>query len=154
LTSIKVPAGVAAEGPDDQVVEAVAVHVTRRAHRIAALVARVDSVEPEAVAAIERRQVERSRPPPRLPEHHIALAGVAVAARGATERPDDQVVEAVAVHVPRRAHRKAAMVERVDAVEPEAVAAVQRREVERARPPRRLPEHHVALAGVAVAARV
>ena len=76
----------------------------------------------------------------------LALIGRPAGALG-IRRPDDQVGEAVAVHVPRRGDRVAAAIVLIDADQAEAVGPVQRRKVERRRPrPARLAVHHIALA--------
>ena len=59
----------------------------------------------------------RQRP---IAEDHIALAR-----RVATVGPDDDIIEAVAVDIARPADRAAGEVNGVDAVEPEAVGAVE-----------------------------
>ncbi len=65
-----------------------------------------------------------------------------------TEGADDQVGEAVAVDVARRGDREAGCNRRAAAPSKlEAVAAVQRRHVERGGEARGLAEHHVARAG-------
>ena len=66
-------------------------------------------------AQLDRREIAT--------EHHVALTGF-IAVRVGIIRPDDQVVDAVAVHVPGRADRAAGGISRIDAVEHEARAAV------------------------------
>ena len=95
------------------------------------LVVRHRCRQAEAVAAVERREIEARRSPrpsrtPHSSRPHLP-AGIAAI------RADDQIVEAVAVDVPRPGNRTAAVVARVDAVEAEAVGAVERREIEGAR---------------------
>ena len=74
--------------------------------------------------------------------------------RDRRRRPDDQVIDAVAVDVPRARDREAAVVIVVDPVEAEAVGAVERGEIEARREARGGAEHHVALAGVVPAAGI
>ena len=124
---------VAAIGADDQVVEAVAVDVARRGDGKPAPVKGIDAVEAEAVRAVERREVEARRKPRRLAEHDVALAGIGVRAWVAAKGADDDVGEAVAVDVPGRGDGATAKVTRIDAVEAEAVRAVERREIDRRR---------------------
>ena len=201
---------------DDQIVEAVAVDVARRRDRDAAEVVRRRAAEPEAVAAVEAREIDvggearclaehhvagargrcradrhwaprrsgrrsrrRSRRPPTRPtmplpsrsRHAAQLEAVAAVEAGQREvgaearrpcrtprssrlmppfasaqrRADDQVVEAVAVHVARRRDRmrppRSVAARRRSA---EAVAAVQARQIEVGGKARRLAEHHVA----------
>ena len=70
--------------------------------------------------AVERGEIEARREAGGGAEHHVALAGV-VLPPDRPWRPDDQVVDAVAVDVPRARDREAAVVIRVDPVEAEAV---------------------------------
>ena len=79
----------------------------------------------EAVAAVEARQRKRGRPAPASAEDDIGLAGKASPAGIGPERTDDDVVEAVAVYVTGARHEAAAAVGDGDAVEAEAVAAVE-----------------------------
>ena len=132
-------------GPDDQVVDAVAVDVARARDRTAAAVVRVDPVEAEAVDAVERREIEARREAGVGAEDDVALAGTPVA--GSAGRPDDQVVDAVAVDVARAGDREAAAVVRVDPVEAEAVRPVERREIEARREAGVRAEDDIALAG-------
>ena len=139
--------------PDDQVIEAVAVDVARARDRAAAVVTGVDPVEPEAVRAVERGQIEARGEARGRAEDDVALAGDLLPSGIGARRPDDQVVDAVAVEVARARDREAAVVIGVDPVEPEAVAAVERGQIEARGEARGGAEHHVALAGV-VTARV
>ena len=82
-------------------------------------------------------------------EHHIALAG-GVPSPDRRMGPDDQIIDAVAVDVPRAGDREAAVVIRVDPVEAEAVGAVERGEIEARREARGGAEDHIALAGSSV----
>ena len=82
-------------------------------------------------------------------EHDVALTGIASPPRIGAGSPDDQVGEAIAVDVARAAHREARAIVRVDAIEAEAVGAVEGGEVERATEAARVAEHHVALTGIA-----
>ncbi len=95
-------------------------------------------------------EIEAGVEGPVVAEHHVSLAGILVAARRGMPRADDHVVEPVAVDVAGRRHRIAAQVEVVDAVEPEAVAAVERREVEIGRKAAVLAEHDVGRPGPGV----
>ena len=70
------------------------------------------------------RQVDRGAKAARLAEHHIAAAGWGEFGRsGPRRRPNDQVVEAVAVDVAGRRHRVAGEVVRPLAVDDEAAGA-------------------------------
>ena len=97
---------------------------------MAGVVARINAVESEAGRAVQGREVQRRPETARLSEHHIALARVAVPVRIAARSPDEQIVEAVAVHVPRARHRIAGAVLRINTVESEAGRAVQSAQVE------------------------
>ena len=108
-------------GPDDQVVDAVAVDVARARDRGAAVVVRVDPVEAEAVRC---RRAPRDRGSPRSRRRcrrRRSSRRRRTAVRIGVRRPDDQVVDAVAVDVARARDREAAVVVRVDPVEAEAV---------------------------------
>ena len=80
-------------------------------------------------------------------EHDIARAGIDRRFGRRSEAADDQVVDAVAVDVARAGDRDAAVVAVVDPVEAEAVAAVERGEIEARREARGGAEHDVARAG-------
>ena len=99
----------------------------------AAVVTGIDAVEAEAVGAVEAREIERGGKARSLAEHHIALARIGVPARIGARGADQDVVEAVAIDVPRRGDGLAAAVTGIDAVEAEAVGAVEAREIERRR---------------------
>ena len=121
LAGVVLAVRIGATGPDDQVVDAVAVDVPRARDRDAAAVVRVDPVEAEAVRcrrAPRDRGSPRSRRRCRRPRSSRRRR---TAVRIGAGRPDDQVVDAVAVDVPRARDRDAAVVVRVDPVEAEAV---------------------------------
>ena len=121
LAGTAIPSPSAPRGPDDQVIDAVAVDVARARDREPLRSSRVDPVEAEAVRAVERRRDRgspRSRPRcrrRRSSRRRCPSVGIGV------RRPDDQVVDAVAVDVPRARDRAAAAVIVVDPVEAEAV---------------------------------
>ena len=98
-------------------------------------------------AAVERGEIEARREAGVGAEDDVALAGVVVR-RDRRRRPDDQVVDAVAVDVARARDREAAAVVRVDPVEAEAVRSVERGEIEARREAGVGAEDDVALAGV------
>ena len=60
--------------------------------------------------AVERGEIEARREAGGGAEHHVALAGIVPAAGIGARRPDDQVIDAVAVDVPRARDRAAAVV--------------------------------------------
>jgi hypothetical protein len=99
-------AGAVAEPcPDDEVVEAVAVDVTRRGDRNAGLVVHVLAMDDEAaVAGRDRGEVDLGREARGLAEHHVAIARTFAGVAGSVAKgcPDDEVVEAVAVDVAGR----------------------------------------------------
>ena len=66
---------------------------------MAGVVAARDSVEPEAIAAVERRKIERRCKTTGGTEHHIALARHVISVRVASGGADDQVVETIAVNI-------------------------------------------------------
>ncbi len=115
---------------NDQIVEAVPVQVTCAPHRIAGQVEEINPVEPEPRAAIQRGQVQGRSETTRLPEHHVTLTAVG-GTRVATVSPNDQIVEAVPVHITCVAHGPTGFVARINAVESKAVAAIQHRQAER-----------------------
>ena len=83
-------------------------------------------------------------------EQHVAVAGVDAGVAGAVAepRPDDEVVEAVAVDVAGRGDRNAGLIGRVLAMDDEAaVAGRDGGEVDRGAEAAGLAEHHVAVAG-------
>ena len=103
-----------------------------------------------AVAGRDRGEVDLGREARGLAEHHVAVARTFRACcRGRRQsRPDDEVVEAVAVDVAGRGYPNAGYIGGVLAVDDEAaVAGRDRGEVDLRREARRLAEHHVAVAG-------
>src|SRR5436309_2436021 len=98
------PPGVCARRPDEHVVEAVAVDVPRPAHANAGMRIEFEAAEGETAAAqgVERR---RAAAQPGTPEDHVGLPAIASGAR--VRRPDEHVVETVAVDVTRTAHAQA-----------------------------------------------
>ena len=89
--------------PDDHVGIAVAVHIPRRRHAMAATVILRRAVDTVAVGGAQRRQVDVGKPR-RLAEKHIGRAGIRSPVVVGVVCPDDQVGIAVAVHIPRRRH--------------------------------------------------
>ena len=92
-------------------------------------------------------------------EQHVAVAGIAARARRragtvGTRRPDDEVVEAVAVDVAGGGDRKAGIIVRIRPVDHEAADACRDvEEIDRRAEPARLAEHHIAVAGIGARAR-
>ena len=86
----------------------------------------------------------------RRAEQHVAVAGIGrlLAGPSAPARPNDQVVEAVAVDVAGRGDRVAGEVVRLLAVDDEAAGAGgDVGEIDRGAKAARLAEHHIAVAG-------
>ena len=113
--------------PDQQVAKAVSVYVSSTAHCKATFVTDVDAEQREAVGPVERGQLQRWREGPiGLSEHDVALPRIrlGVRRRVARFRSDQQVVEAIPVHVPGTADPIAHEVIHIDAEEREAVAPV------------------------------
>ena len=102
-------------------------------------VACVDAVEAKAVGAVEGREIEAGTEPRGSAEHDVALAGIRIPVSIGAGSADDDIAEAVAVDVPGRGDRAAAIVVRIDAVEAKAVGAVEDREVEAGANPEALP---------------
>ena len=84
-------------------------------------------------------------------EHDVAFSGAAVAVGTGIARADDQIVDAVAVDVAGCTDGSASEVERVDAVDDEAIRAGERRQFELAAGAEaRGAEHDVSGAGFQV----
>ena len=147
-------------GPDDDVVEAVAIDVPGGGHRSAGAIVRIRAVDDEAanprsnVHEINGRR--KARP---AAEHHIAVAGIGARARcraGTVGKrcPDDDVVEAVAIDVPGGGHRKAGPIVRIHALDHEAANPRSNvHEINGRRKARLAAEHHIAVAGLQTRAR-
>ena len=133
LPGTVVPVRIAFMGANDEIAKAVPIHVPGPGHRPAAVVPKIDAVEAEAVAAIERGEIEARSKASRLAEHHKALPGTVIPVRSAERSADDKIAEAIAIHIPRRRHRPAAYVTGIYAVKPEAVAAIERLKPDRRR---------------------
>ena len=124
--------------------EAVAVHIARRSNGTAAEVAGIDAVKTETVGTVQAPKIDRRCETGGLAEHHIAFSGIRVPARIAASGADDDVGEAIAVHIPGRGDGSAAFVVGIDAVEPEAGGAVEAGEIDGRGKARSLAEHHIA----------
>jgi hypothetical protein len=133
---------------DDEIGEDVAIGITGTGDAGARAVVRVDTVDPETVRA-QRGQIDRGAAV--LAEHGLAFAGRRVPARVSTECPYDQVGEIIAVDITGAGGAATRAVAGVDDVDPEAAAAQRARGN---RPSAGLAEHHVGLAGKAVAAAI
>ena len=138
---------------DDEIVEAVAVNVAGQGHRPAGEIVRILAMDDEAaVAARDRSKVDLRRKAAGVAEHHVAVARLdACIVRAIAElRPDDEVVEAVAVDVAGRGYRSTRLIAHVLAMDDEAaVAGRDRGEVDLGREAGGLSEHHVAVACIA-----
>ena len=134
-------------GADDEVIIAIAIHIAGRGHGSAALVAGRNAIKPEAVAAIQAGKVERGGEAGGIAEDHIAGAGIAFAIRVGLIGADDHVSIAIAIHIAGRGCGPAQAVIRRNAIEPEAVAAIQTRKVNGSGKAAGLAEDHIAGAG-------
>ncbi len=96
--------------PDEQIVEAVPVHVTRAAQRFAGCVRWINPVESEDQDWPGRSIAGRDAKPktPDLALTTIRFHRCCTRPASAPVGPDEQIVEAVPVQVPRVAHRLAA----------------------------------------------
>ena len=104
------------------------------------------------------QEVDRGAEAACLAEHHIAVAGSVARSRRyagtvGTGRPDDEVVEAVAVDVACGGDRKAGLIARIFPVDHEPAQAGGRHEIDRGAEAASLAEHHIAVAGHAARAR-
>ena len=124
LAGTVIPAGIGDRSADDEVGEAVAVDVPGPGDRGAAEVVAIDAVEAEAVGAVEGREVEAGAEPRGSAEHDVSSRRPKPA-RVSAESTDDDVGEAVAVDVTGPGDGATAVIACVDAVEPEAVGAVE-----------------------------
>ncbi|KZS00579.1 Uncharacterized protein APZ42_003077, partial [Daphnia magna] len=96
-------------------------------------------------AAVELRHLYRPGEAGGGPEHHVGLARP-LAARGS--RADEDVVDPVAVHVPRGTDGCPGLVAGVFAIDPKAVAAVERGQLELGGETVRAAEDHIGAAGI------
>ena len=118
----KLRVGVATGRSNDQIGQAVAVHVARAPHGIAAHVSCALAVDHEAAGArSDRAEVDGCTGA--AAQHHIAATGIGAGGRVAEGRSDDQVGQAVAVDISRARHPEAALVTRALAVDHEAACA-------------------------------
>src|SRR5262245_59920698 len=111
LTHIGLLAVISIERPDEEIVDAIDVHVTGRADHGASLVVLVYSGRDEAVAAVaassrqQRHEGILHREVTGLPEHDVALSGEGSPARNGVFRADDEIGDAVSVDVACGARR-------------------------------------------------
>src|SRR4051794_12110449 len=103
-------AAVVEDGADDYVGDAVPIDVAGVRHRETCAITRVLALDLEATGPQgDAVEVDRGGEAARVPEHHIG--GPSKRAATAIEGcPDDQVGDAVAVHVARCRHREAGLV--------------------------------------------
>src|SRR6202008_2380127 len=120
------PVGAGEGGADDEIGEAVAVHIPGRGDRPPAVVERRLAIDLETIAAVEAGKLKRRAETRGLAENHIGGARV-VAVRVGERGADDQIREALAVHVAGRSDRAAAGVALCLAVNLKAVGAVESR---------------------------
>src|SRR5207248_336655 len=118
-----------AVGPDEQVGEAVAIDIARRAHAAPGDVAGRFAVDLEAVVSVECREVELRGEAARLAKDHVAGPGER-AMRGGVGGSDEQVDKAVAIDIARRAHAEPGLVAGRFAAELKAGLAVEAAEIE------------------------
>lgn len=114
---------------DHDVRKTVAVHIAATAHEVAGIGAVGDSGDPKTVRAIERRGVEARGEGRVFSEDDVGRA-VRGCADFCAVRAGDEVVETVAIHIARGAHRVAEIRERRRAIEAEAVRAIERGEID------------------------
>ena len=76
LTGIVSTTRVGTKGPHQDVGVAVAVDVTSGAHRTARIIPHINAVQAEAVAAVERGEVQADRKPAAAAKDHVRLTGV------------------------------------------------------------------------------
>ena len=99
----------------------------------------------EAVRAIEGREFESTVASyPRTPEHHITHTRVKNPVGFGEWCTNEQIINPVSVHVPRRAHRDARTVISCDTIQDKAVRTIEGRELQGAAIVQiRTPEHHI-----------
>src|SRR5262245_46025660 len=117
---------VGVECPNEEVVEAIAIDVAGRGHRLAGVIARVLAMDDEAPGAgRDHGEVDFGREAGGLAEHYVAVAGIGACVSGAVAPicSDDHVVEAVAVDVAGRGYRIAREVIDLLAMDDEAAVA-------------------------------
>ena len=133
---------------DDQIVDAIAIDVTRAAHRPAGNVQSRGALDGQIGVSGE---VDGHRKALIGAEHHVAGAGTVAAVRGGVRHADDQIIDAIAVDVARAADRAAGFVKSRGALDGQVGVA---REVDGRRKALIAAEHHVAGAGKVTAIRV
>src|SRR5262245_53861904 len=118
--------------PNDDIVDAVAVHISCAAHRLAQVLESVlRASDRETLAAIsaarreQARELRDRRKALRRTEHHeTRTRRVARIGRACTRRADDDIVDTIAIEVSGRAYSDAGAVVLVGAGEHEALAAI------------------------------
>ena len=154
LAGIGSPGPVGVEGTDQQVVDAVAVDVPRRGHRMPRQVQRGRAGDGEAHGGGHGRQVQIGPETARPAEHDIGLAGVLAPGRIGIEGTDDQIRPPVAVQVAGRGDRPARVIPGVHARDGEAVGPAEGAKVEGRAETAHAPEHDKGLAGIGPPARI
>src|SRR5690349_23145765 len=91
-------------GPDDQIINAVAIDIARRVHGTARLVEGGDAAQLEpAIPAVEGGEIDIGAESVAMAEHDISGTGV-IAVRVRTERADDEIVISVLVQISSVGH--------------------------------------------------
>ncbi len=142
-------------GLDDDVRKPVAVEVTGRRDGEAGLVACGDTIEPIAVCAVQRAEVQDGGKAAGAAKHHIGRSGI-LPVRAGSVGAYDQVVVAVPIHVSSIRHREAGPVAGAGAVDAEAVGSVQAAQIDRGAEASGVAENHIRRSvrpGAAVAMR-
>src|SRR5262245_28913645 len=110
LAGILASTGISETRVDDEIADAVAVDISRRAAGTSRVVVHVDAIQHEAGASVAarigqevREQKYRGKIPDIgsiAPKHDVALAAPGPSAGVGIDGPDDDVVDAIAVDVP------------------------------------------------------
>src|SRR6185369_3563114 len=119
---------ISANGADDHIGEAVSIDIAGAGDRPAASIFLRHAVKPEAISAIERREIDGGGKARGLAEHHVARSGGGPVRTG-TLGTDDHIGEAVAIDIAGTRDRIAALVSDLHPVEPESIAAVEGGEI-------------------------
>ena len=112
---------------DDQIVNAVAVDVAGTGNGLADFVPCCTTVDDKACAAIATGQaceIKAAIKSTGLAEHNIACTGIHIVANISPWRPDDEVIDAISIHITGTGHGHATVVTCRDSVDDKACAAI------------------------------
>ena len=117
--------GVGIGGADNEVINAIAIDISRAAHRTTGATP-INAVEDKAIAAVKVGEIQVGVKALVAAKDHIAFPRGVVSIEGT----DDEVIDAITIDIPYAVYRTTGAVKLINAVEDKAIATVEVGEVE------------------------